>query len=147
MECGCEKFRKNPIVSVDGLIESGTQFDLDIVLPEDDKSIIFGTIKDCKGCPIKDAVVSLVEVGCKEGRTPVAHTFTNDCGEFLFGPLCEDKKYDVQIWVKNVKHIKICARPEHERECLQGSFLDKCDFIVGSDHSCEHKDFRECNCE
>ena len=156
MEMECEKFHKNPIVSINGLIESGTQFDVDIVLPEDDKSVIYGVVKDCKGRPVKDAVVKLIEVDCRKekgARKPVTHTFTNECGEFLFGPLCENKKYDVQIWVNNVKHIKICARPEHERECLQGVFLDKCDFIVASGCNSDCKfiinehDHKGCDCE
>ena len=27
-------------------------------------------------------------------------------GEFVFGPLCPDRKYEIQVWVNRVKHVK-----------------------------------------
>ena len=81
-----------PIVDVDGFLEKGKQFDLEIKLPEDNRNVIYGIIKDCYGDPVKDAVVKLIEVDCKE-RKPVSHTFTDKEGEFVFGPLCPDKEY------------------------------------------------------
>ncbi len=116
-----------PIVDVDGFLEKGKQFDLDIKLPEDDRNVIYGIIKDSYGEPIKDAVVKLIEVDKKE-RKPVTHTFTDKEGEFVFGPLCPDKKYEVQIWANKVKHYKLCADCRHEGKCLKGVDLDKCDF-------------------
>ena len=44
-----------PVVEVDGLIASGKQFDLDIHLPEDNRNVIYGVIKDCYGDPVCDA--------------------------------------------------------------------------------------------
>ena len=35
-----------PIIDVDGHIEKGKQFDLDIVLPEDDRGVLFGVVRD-----------------------------------------------------------------------------------------------------
>ena len=135
----------NPILDVDGVIENGTQFDLDIVLPEDSRDAIFGTVKDCHGCPVKNAVVKLIEVECENGkdvRKPVSHTFTDEEGEFVFGPLCPNKFFELQVWVNSVRHVKICARPERERKCLHGSICDKCDFIVtGKKGACD------CDCK
>lgn len=70
-----------PVVDVDGVIASGKQFDLDIRLPEDDRNVIYGVIKDCYGDPVCDAVVKLVEIVCecgKEERRPVSHTLFDD---------------------------------------------------------------------
>ena len=61
-------------------LATGKQFDLDITLPCDDRSVIYGIVKDCYGDPVDNAVVKLVEVVCdcgKEERRPVSHTFTD----------------------------------------------------------------------
>lgn len=66
-----------PVIDVDGVIASGKQFDLDIRLPEDNRNVIYGIIKDCYGDPVCDAVVKLIEIvdDCKkEERRPVSHT-------------------------------------------------------------------------
>ena len=147
-----------PIVNVDGLVTSGKQFDIDITLPEDNRNVVYGVIKDCYKEPICNAVVKLIEVDCKcgkEERKPVAHTFTNDDGEFVFGPLCPNKSYEVNIWVNKVKHVKICAKCKHEAECLKGVDIDCCDFTIESSNNCchkcnkksEHKDDCKCKCD
>lgn len=136
-----------PVVEVDGNIACGKQFDLDITLPCDNRNVIYGVIRDCYKEPVCDAVVKLVEIVCecgKEERRPVSHTFTNECGEFVFGPLCPDKKYEINFWVDQVKHIKMCARATHEGKCLKGVKMDKCDCFIGKpDCKCD----RECECE
>ena len=155
-----------PIVSVDGLVTSGKQFDIDIMIPEDNRNVIYGVIKDCYKEPICNAVVKLIEVDCKcgkEERKPVAHTFTNEDGEFVFGPLCPNKSYEVNIWVNKVKHVKICAKCKHEGECLKGVDIDCCDFTIESkehccnkcdkksehkdEYKCEHKYEEKCDCK
>ena len=120
-----------PIVKVDGVITGGKQFDIDIMLPRDDRNVIYGVIKDCYKEPIADAVVKLVEVEkeCgKEERKPIAHTFTDKHGEFVFGPLCPDKFYEILVWVNKVKHVKVCAKAKHEGQCLKGIEMNQCDF-------------------
>lgn len=125
------EFDKNvcPIVDIDGLMECGKQFDLDITLPCDNREAIYGVVRDCFKEPVCDAVVKLVEIVCehgKEERLPVSHTFTNKHGEFVFGPLCPNKVYAIDIWVNKVKHVKICAKCEHEGSCLKGEEVECC---------------------
>ena len=130
------------IVDVDGHIATGKQYDLDIVLPEDDRSVLYGVVKDCHKEPIKDAVVKLIEVdfSCgKPERKPVSHTFTDKDGEFVFGPLCPDKSYEIQIWVDRVKHVKICKECKRYGKCLKGVKLD-CD-----DKPCKDDCKPDCN--
>ena len=128
-------------VDINGLIAKGKQFDLDIVLPEDNRNVIYGTVKDCFKEPVKDAVVKLIEVDfCKDGmkkRIPVSHTFTDEFGEFVFGPLCPGKEYAIDIWVNDVRHYKVCAKCHHEGKCLKGNPMDKCDCFI--DHKDEKK--------
>lgn len=130
------------IKDVNGHIENGKQFDLEIVLPEDNRGVLFGVVKDCYKEPVKDAVVKLIEVDCecgKEERKPVTHTFTDKDGEFVFGPLCPDKKYEIQIFVDRVKHVKVCSKTHREGKCLKGVDLKKCDCFVG-----KKDDFEKC---
>lgn len=125
-----------PVVKIDGFAEKGKQFDLDITIPEDNRNVIYGVIKDCYKDPVEDAVVKLIEVSFEHGkkeRKPVSHTFTDKDGEFVFGPLCPDKSYEVQIWVNEVKHVKLCAECNKHGRCLKGVKLDDCD----KHHDCE----------
>ena len=118
-----------PIVDVDGVIANGKQFDIDITLPHDNRDVIYGVIKNCFKEPVADAVVKLIEIDYKmekDERKPVSHTFTDKNGEFVFGPLCPGKEYAIQIWVDDVKHVKVCAKTFHEGKCLKGVKLDKC---------------------
>lgn len=118
-----------PDIDVDGVVSKGKQFDLDITLPVDNRDVIYGIVKDTFKDPVRDAVVKLVEIKFEHGKKelkPVGHTFTDDEGEFVFGPLCPDRKYSIQIWVNDTKNIKICAKCHHEGKCLKGH-----------DHECE----------
>lgn len=118
-----------PVIGVEGFVSAGKQFDVDIHLPEDNRSVIYGVIKDCYEEPIKDAVVKLIEVDrdCKKTeRKPVTHTFTDKYGQFVFGPLCANKFYEIEIWANRVKHSKICTTSKHHGKCLKGEKLD-CD--------------------
>lgn len=120
-------------IDIDGVISGGKQFDLDITLPEDNRDVIYGVVKNCFKEPVVDAVVKLVEVDCehgKEERKPIGHTFTDKEGEFVFGPLCPNKKYAIQIWVNATKKIKICAKCHHEGKCLKGDKHEKCDIFI-----------------
>ena len=116
-----------PVVDIDGVIESGNQYDLDIKLPADNRNVIYGIVKDCYGDPVQDAVVKLIEIVYnhgKEERKPISHTFTDKEGEFVFGPLCDKKTYSIQIWANSVKHCKICTEAKCEGKCLKGIKLD-----------------------
>ena len=123
------EYEKNvcPVLNVDGILATGKQFDLDITLPEDNRSVIYGIVKDCYQEPVCEAVVKLVEVVCecgKEERRPVSHTFTDKNGEFVFGPLCANRFYEIEIWVDRVKHCKVCTKVEHDGDCLKGIKMD-----------------------
>ena len=63
------EFESKKDVEVQGLISNGTEFDLDVKLPEDNREAIFGTVKDSYGDPIADAVVKLIEVKKDFGKT------------------------------------------------------------------------------
>ena len=132
MEMNEKRPDMHPIVDVDGFIADGKQFDLDITLATDRRDVIFGVVRDNFKEPVKDAVVKLVQVEYKYGKKeikPVSHTFTDKEGEFVFGPLCPDKKYAIQIWKDDVKHVKVCVKTRVDSKCLKGVDID-----------CDHKD-------
>ena len=144
------EYNKKPcqILDIDGVISGGKQFDLDITLPEDNRDVIYGVVKDCFKEPVTDAVVKLVEIvyDCgKEERRPIGHTFTDCEGEFVFGPLCPGKQYAIQIWVNDTKKIKVCAKCHHEGKCLKGDKHEKCDCFLESD-KCKDKDKKDDKC-
>ena len=124
-----------PVLDVDGVISAGKQFDLDITLPEDNRDVIYGVVKNCFKEPVCDAVVKLVEVVCENGNT-----FTDKEGEFVFGPLCPGKEYAIQLWVNDTKKIKICAKCHHEGKCLKGEKCDKCDCFIDDCDKCDKCD-------
>ncbi len=119
-----------PVVKVDGFIEKGKQFDMEIIVPEDDRNVIYGILKNKHGDPICDAVIKLIEIVHeygKEERRPVSHTFSDKNGEFVFGPLCPDRFYEIQIWSDKVKHVKVCEEcPYEKKNCLKGTKLEPC---------------------
>lgn len=122
------EFNKKEFIDFNGIIASGKQFDIEIKIPEDSRNVIFGIVKDACGEPISNAVVKLIEIEKKLGkyeRKPISHTFTNEDGEFVFGPLCPDRHYSIDLWVNKVEHIKLCHIAKHKGECLKGEKL-KC---------------------
>ncbi len=142
---------KCPIVEVDGFMEAGKQYDIEVNLPEDNRNVIYGVIKDCYHEPVKDAVVKLVEVDCEKGeeiRKPVSHTFTDEYGEFVFGPLCPDKKYAITVWVNKVRTFKICAKGSRKGKCLKGIKMDQCDkYMEKNPCDCRSSEEDSNNCQ
>ena len=63
-------------------------------------------------------------------------TTTDKEGEFVFGPLCPDRKYALQIWANTTKKIKVCAKCHHEGKCLKGDKCDKCDCFLDDKKPC-----------
>lgn len=124
-----EKCDLKQLVSVDGFIQKGRQFDVEITVPEDNRNVIYGLLKNQYNEPLKDAVVKLIEIldecGKKE-RRPVSHTFTDQNGEFVFGPLCPNRKYEIQIWYNAVNQVKVCEDTTRKQDCLKGVDLGDC---------------------
>ena len=76
------------------------QIEAVIKLPKEKRAVIHGTVLDCNGCPVADAVVKLLQVvdGCKL-PCPLTHTFTDQYGQFLL------HLYDPNINVKLFKYV------------------------------------------
>jgi hypothetical protein len=100
-------------------------------VPEDKRSVIHGIVTNYDHEFIKDAVVKLFEVieksDCCDLR-PLAHAFTDDCGQFLFGPLCPGKKFAVKVWYYETNNSEFTVAPEcdHNDFCLGSYKHDRC---------------------
>ena len=100
---GCNN--SGQISIIDGHVQVGRNFEAEISLPEDNRDSIYGIIKDRHGRAVEDAVVKLVEIRRGE-RRPVSHTFTNAAGEFVFGPLCPTRQYEILFWASELDNKK-----------------------------------------
>ena len=124
-----------PIIDVDGYIENGKEFDIDVKLPEDNRNVIFGIVKNCFNEPIENAVVKLVEIKNefdKKERLPVTHTFTDKHGEFVFGPLCSGIEYALEIFVNDVKHVKMIVKGKNRNNKCLRTIPKKCDLELNT---------------
>lgn len=91
------------------------QIDAIIKVPEEKRSLIHGVVKDHKNKVIKDAVVKLFEVVNPHdpcALKPLTHTFTDECGQFMFGPLAPCKPYVIKVWINNVKIRELVVHPD-----------------------------------
>lgn len=101
-------------------VGANEQIDAIAKLPKENRSVIFGTILDDYNCPIVDAVVKLLEV--VDGASypvPITHTFTDEHGQFLLGPLCPNKTYMLKVFSDNVNIVnKVLKLNCHKGSCL-----------------------------
>lgn len=100
--------------------EENEQIDAVIKVPNETRSVFHGVVIDKHNRPIHNAVVKLLIMDCKNKHLePVTHTFTDEDGEFLFGPLCAHVQYVIKIWTNHVKTREIVICPDEcEKECL-----------------------------
>ena len=95
------------------------QLETVIKVPEERRSIIHGFVKSHCNKPIKDAIVKLFECINHNGEQilkPLTHTFTDECGQFAFGPLFPCRDYVIKVWVNDVKIRELVIHPD-DCEC------------------------------
>jgi hypothetical protein len=126
------------LVKFDICPEENEQIEVIVNVPEEKRSVIHGIVKDWKGNVVKDAVVKLFQTtGNPENclLIPITHTFTDECGQFIFGPLCPKKKYTIKVWFHDVNIRELEISPVClDNNCLSGD--------IGSNH-CIHNNVSE----
>lgn len=121
------------VLNFDFKVDNGEQLDVKVVLPKEKFGVIHGVVVDHRERPVECAVVKLFEVEKKRpGRDkhtlmPITHTFTDDCGQFIFGPLCSDKEYVIKIWVDRIKVRCETKHLDTKCHCLSGKRCYPCD--------------------
>lgn len=85
-----------------------------VTVPKEQRSIVHGTVLDLDGQPVKEAVVRLFM--CVEDKNePVADTFTDGDGEFVFGPIAAEKNYLIKVYVNGVTLRELTIKPRKKR--------------------------------
>ncbi|MBF8984562.1 carboxypeptidase regulatory-like domain-containing protein [Lutibacter sp. B2] len=93
--------------------EENEQIEAIVQVPKEPRSVIDGVVKDWNGRVVKDAVVKLFEVinpPCE--LKPLTHTFTDESGQFLFGPLSPKKRYVIKVWINDIKIRNLLIEPD-----------------------------------
>ena len=67
------------------------------------RSAIHGTVRDAAGQPLRDALVMLFEVMHDGELTLVGQMFTDEDGQFVFGPLQDSRLHLVKVYQNTVK--------------------------------------------
>lgn len=79
------------------------QIDAVIKIGKERRSCIYGTVLDEDGQPVADAVVKLLQItNSGKGIVPLTHTFTDQYGQFLLGPLCPNQRYMLKVYKDNI---------------------------------------------
>lgn len=85
-------------------LEPNEELDVCLTLVPENRAAIHGVVKFPNGRPVKDAIVKLFikkDDDCKKGDDcdliPVTFTFTDECGQFLFG-VKSGVKYLVKVF-------------------------------------------------
>ncbi|HEX9061047.1 MAG TPA: carboxypeptidase regulatory-like domain-containing protein [Clostridia bacterium] len=103
------------------------QIETVIKIPEERRSIIHGIVKDCHNKIVRDAIVKLYEVSLHDEHhlKPLTHVFTDECGQFAFGPLWAGKHYVIKVWINNVKIRELIIRPDEDDCTYHKKFCKK----------------------
>jgi hypothetical protein len=109
------------LVRVNFTPRENEQIEAVIKIPEEQRSIIHGTVKDFRNKVVKDAVVKLFELLNPLdvfSIKPLYYAFTDECGQFLFGPLTPGKNYVIKVWINNVKIRELVIYPDSKQNSL-----------------------------
>ena len=95
--------------------ENNDKVEAVVTAPREQRSILHGTVYDTDGKRLPDAVVRLFS--CDEDRLlPVADTFTDADGEFVFGPLDADKRFVAKVYVGGAIFREVTIRPRRKKK-------------------------------
>ncbi|MCG8542101.1 MAG: carboxypeptidase-like regulatory domain-containing protein [Clostridia bacterium] len=94
--------------------EKNEQIDVVIKVPEEPRSVIQGVVKNYKNEVVKDAVVKLFKERNNNpyDLEPLTHTFTDEYGHFIFGPLRPNQKYVIKVWIGDVMIRQLVINPD-----------------------------------
>lgn len=102
------------------------------IVHDDNRDIIDGTILDSNNNAVADAVVKLYIIDKEtNGLEAVSYTFTDEYGEFVFGPVNTDNNFLIKVWynIKGTSQTKINLEPVSDLTAfLNESNLDTAEF-------------------
>ncbi|MCL6638961.1 MAG: hypothetical protein K6T80_04660 [Firmicutes bacterium] len=110
-------FRLTRFVVDTGALLTGTQqLDEDFFLVPDDRVVVHGTVRFPDGTPAPCAVVKFFKVvsgnpGTTCDLDPIGHAITDDCGQFLLGPLPPDAQVVIKVFFLAANAVMGTATP------------------------------------
>lgn len=114
--------------------EENEQMEAIIKVPKESRSIIHGIIKNYNEKVVENAVVKLYEVIKPQQKLkPITHTFTDECGQFIFGPLCSNKQYVIKIWINDVKIRHVIINPDAYDTSIRQNEQENINFEIDED--------------
>lgn len=84
----------------------------------DERTVIYGVVIDDNNRPVSNAVVKLIlleDPSDPRSLIPVTHSFTDEYGQFLFGPLPPNNTYLIKVWYDDIFVRKIVVKPDKVR--------------------------------
>jgi hypothetical protein len=86
---------------IDLQIKDGELLDVNVKMNKEKRSVIHGVIVNEDNKPFEDATVVLFKKECGDNcdLKPISYSFTDNCGQFVFGPLEPDKEIVLKVWV------------------------------------------------
>ncbi len=81
----------------------GEQIETTIHLRHDDRCVIHGYVVGDKNEPYTDAAVLLFEAQDNGETKPVSQMFTDEFGQFVFGPLVAGKLYLAKVFKNTIR--------------------------------------------
>ncbi|MFA6939938.1 MAG: hypothetical protein WCQ54_03010 [Clostridiaceae bacterium] len=94
--------------------ETNKGYQRKFVIKEDNRAIIDGIILDNDNNPIADAIVKLYIMNKETDiLEPISYTFSDEYGEFAFGPVNTANNYLIKVWhnIKEASQTKIKLEP------------------------------------
>ena len=90
----------------------GEYIETSVLLEDEDRSAIYGTVWESKDRPLEGALVFLFKAKDREIHKPLSCQFTDSEGQFFFGPLDSDALYLIKIYKDSVKFRELEISPE-----------------------------------
>lgn len=81
----------------------GEQIETTVTLRQDNRSVIHGYVRDGAGEPYSDAAVLLFEMPERGEPRMISQMFTDEFGQFLFGPLEAGQLYLAKVFKNTVR--------------------------------------------
>jgi len=123
------------------------QIDAVIKVCKEERSVFYGVVLDECNEPVEDAVVKLLEINEDGCLDPKYHAFTDEDGQFLFGPLNPGVEYVIKIWIKHEKSRRMVIHNDcddcHDKHNKHNSCHDHAHCTCNDNH---HKDKHSCTC-
>ncbi len=85
-----------------------------VSLRPDARSAVHGVVKDIKGKVIASALAVLFEIGESDVSKLVSEVFTDDLGEFMFGPLTTGQLYMIKVYKSMYRPRQLEIRMEDD---------------------------------